>query len=223
MTTRWPSTTTTRAPRTRPSLSPSPTSWSTTPTPRRYAHRDRRLEPGWRHGRPRGRHDHVHPRRRRMRQHRQRLRLHDRATATAAPTPANVDLDLTCVNDDPVANADNVNVHETRPTTTSRPTSLATIRRRQRRTLSVSAVSSPTGGTVELNGETVTFTPDADLCGNGVGGFDYDVSDGDGGIDLAHVTVNVNCVSNDPPAAVDDPRLRDRGHRPRGPRSRHGR
>ena len=43
--------------------------------------------------------------------------------------------------------------------------------------LSVTAVSSPTNGTVALNGDgTITFTPAANF--NGTGGFDYTVSDG---------------------------------------------
>ena len=51
----------------------------------------------------------------------------------------------------------------------------------------------------------VTFTPDADVCGNGEASFEYAISDGNGGTDSAHVTVDLNCVSNVPPVAVDDP------------------
>ena len=71
-------------------------------------------------------------------------------------------------------------------------------------TLTVSSVFNATGGTVNLAAGVVTFTPDADLCGNGEASFDYAISDGHGGTDSAHVTVDINCVSNVPPVAVDD-------------------
>ncbi len=114
------------------------------------------------------------------------------------------DVDLTCVNDDPVANADTVNVDENSAANDVTAAILANDTDVDNLTLVVSAVSNPTGGTVDLTAGVVTFTPDADLCGNGEGGFDYTVSDGDGGLDDAHVTVDINCVSNDPPVAVDD-------------------
>ena len=41
------------------------------------------------------------------------------------------------------------------------------------------------------------------VCGAGAGGFDYTVSDGRGGTDVGHVTVDLTCV-DDPPTAVDD-------------------
>jgi hypothetical protein len=71
-------------------------------------------------------------------------------------------------------------------------------------TLVVDGVSNPTGGTVDLTAGVVTFTPTHDLCGNGEGGFDYSISDGHGGSDSAHVTVDINCVTNTAPVAVDD-------------------
>ena len=70
-------------------------------------------------------------------------------------------------------------------------------------TLSVSGVSNPTGGSVNLTAGVVTFTPTADLCGDDAGSFDYDMSDGHGGSDSASVTVDLTCV-NDAPVAVDD-------------------
>ena len=69
--------------------------------------------------------------------------------------------------------------------------------------LSVSGVSNETGGIVELDGDHITFTPDADLCGDGEGGFDYTADDGAGGSDVAHVTIDITCV-NDAPVATDD-------------------
>ena len=70
-------------------------------------------------------------------------------------------------------------------------------------TLTVDAVSNVTGGSVDLAAGVVTFTPDPNLCGNGAGGFDYTVGDGNGGSDGAHVTVDITCV-NDAPVATDD-------------------
>jgi hypothetical protein len=69
--------------------------------------------------------------------------------------------------------------------------------------LTVTAVSNATGRAVSISAGSVHFVPAANLCGAGAGGFDYTVSDGRGGSDLGHVTVNIACV-DDPPAAVDD-------------------
>jgi Bacterial Ig domain/Bacterial cadherin-like domain/RTX calcium-binding nonapeptide repeat (4 copies) len=69
--------------------------------------------------------------------------------------------------------------------------------------LTVAAVSNATGGTAAIAGGTIQFNPAADLCGAAVGGFDYTVSDGRGGTDVGHVTVDLACVG-DAPTAVDD-------------------
>ena len=69
-------------------------------------------------------------------------------------------------------------------------------------TLTVTAVSGATGGSVAIVAGTIRFEPTADSCGAGVAGFDYRVSDGRGGTDVGHVTVTVTCV-DDPPTAVD--------------------
>ncbi len=66
-----------------------------------------------------------------------------------------------------------------------------------------SGISNASGGSVELDGETITFTPDADLCGDGAAGFDYTTSDGNGGTDTGHVSIDLAC-ENDAPVAVDD-------------------
>ena len=69
-------------------------------------------------------------------------------------------------------------------------------------TLSVSATTAPTSGTVVINaGLTVTYTPDADFNGND--SFTYTMSDGQGGSATATVNVTVSAV-NDDPTAVDD-------------------
>ncbi len=69
--------------------------------------------------------------------------------------------------------------------------------------LTVTDVAAASGGTIELSGATITFTPSRELCGDGAGGFDYTVEDGRTGSDEGHVTVDIVCV-DDEPVAVDD-------------------
>jgi hypothetical protein len=69
--------------------------------------------------------------------------------------------------------------------------------------LTVTAVANATGGAVSISSGTIHFVPAANLCGAGAGGFDYTVSDGRGGTDAGHVTVDLTCVP-DAPTAVDD-------------------
>jgi hypothetical protein len=66
--------------------------------------------------------------------------------------------------------------------------------------LTVTAVSNASGGTVDLTGGIVTFTPTPDY--NGPASFDYTVSDG-ALTDTGTVTLTVTPV-NDAPVAVDD-------------------
>jgi VCBS repeat-containing protein len=69
-------------------------------------------------------------------------------------------------------------------------------------TRTIATVSGAAGGTAMLNPDgSVTFTPAPDF--DGVAGFDYVVSDGNGGTDTGHVTIDVAAV-DDPPTAVDD-------------------
>ena len=82
-------------------------------------------------------------------------------------------------------------------------------------TLVVSDVGSATGGTADVTGGVVTFTPDADVCGDGPAQFDYAVSDGHGGTDEGHVTVDITCAPNDAAGRDRRRRLRHRGHRTR--------
>jgi hypothetical protein len=55
--------------------------------------------------------------------------------------------------------------------------------------LTITAVGTASHGTVTLNGSDIVFTPGLDFVSSG--GFDYTVSDGHGGTDTAHVTVNL--------------------------------
>lgn len=67
--------------------------------------------------------------------------------------------------------------------------------------LTISGVSNPTGGTVDLADGIATFTPDLNLCGVAEGGYDFDVSDGtDAG--TGYATVDIAC-ENDPPIPSD--------------------
>jgi large repetitive protein len=63
-------------------------------------------------------------------------------------------------------------------------------------TLSITAVSSPVNGTVNLVGTTITFTPDVNFFG--AASFDYTVSDGNGGTDIGRVNVTVAPVNDAP-------------------------
>ncbi len=67
--------------------------------------------------------------------------------------------------------------------------------------LTIKSVQDPVNGTVDYDGDTITFTPDPDF--NGKATFTYTVDDGNGGEDTATVTVDVTPV-NDGPDANDD-------------------
>ena len=66
--------------------------------------------------------------------------------------------------------------------------------------LTVTAVSNPTNGTVDLSGNTITFSPESGFVGQA--GFDYTVSDGEL-TDTGHVMITVTFV-NDPPIVLND-------------------
>ncbi|HEU5205296.1 MAG TPA: Ig-like domain-containing protein, partial [Candidatus Limnocylindrales bacterium] len=100
---------------------------------------------------------------------------------------ASVTIDITCVNEPPVATGDSLTVGEDAPADVTAQL-LANDTDPNSDTLAVSGVSSASGGSVDLTAGVVTFTPAADLCGDGAGGFEYDVSDGNGGSDSASGT-----------------------------------
>jgi hypothetical protein len=70
-------------------------------------------------------------------------------------------------------------------------------------TLSVTAVTQPTNGTVAItnSGADVSYTPNANLFGTDT--FNYTVNDGNGGTDTGSVTVTVTSVNDDPVANND--------------------
>jgi len=73
-------------------------------------------------------------------------------------------------------------------------------------TLTVTGVSSATGGSASYTATSVTFTPNPGFTGSG--SFNYTMTDGLGGSDTATVTVSVTASApvNSPPDAVDDNR-----------------
>ena len=115
-----------------------------------------------------------------------------------------VSIDLACTADDPAANDDTVTVAEDSADTDVTAALLANDSDPDGDTLTVTGVSNATGGSVDLTAGVVTFTPDAGACGDGYGGFDYTIDDGDGNTDSAHATVDVTCVNDDPVATDDD-------------------
>ncbi len=79
--------------------------------------------------------------------------------------------------------------------------------------LTVTSVANVSGGIAAVDAGVVTFTPDADECGNDAGSFDYTVSDGNGGSDTAHVSIDLECV-NDAPVGVADSGMVDQASGP---------
>ncbi|WP_428806620.1 tandem-95 repeat protein [Vibrio lamellibrachiae] len=77
-------------------------------------------------------------------------------------------------------------------------------------TLKITDVSTAVNGSfvVDYNSKTITFTPTKDF--NGEATFEYSISDDNGGVDTATVTLNVTPV-NDPPKAGDDHYLNSLG------------
>jgi len=67
--------------------------------------------------------------------------------------------------------------------------------------VAIQAVTQPENGSVDNDGEAVTYTPDADF--NGTDSFTYTVTDGNGGTATATVTIAVAMVNEDPIAQVD--------------------
>ncbi len=111
-----------------------------------------------------------------------------------------VTVTITAVNDGPIAVADLVTTAEDTAVTIAGATLVGNDTDVDGDALTVTAVASPTGGTVALNGGNPVFTPTANFVG--AAGFDYTVSDGALAA-TAHVMVVVTAV-DDGPTAVDD-------------------
>ena len=115
------------------------------------------------------------------------------ATATA-------NLTATAVNDAPVAVDDAATTDEDTPLNISLASLLANDTDVDGNTLSITAVSGATGGSVVISGANVVFTPSANF--NGTAGFSYTLSD-DTLTDTGLVQITVSAV-NDAPVATDD-------------------
>ena len=116
---------------------------------------------------------------------------------------ASATVDITCVNDDPVAGDDEASGTEDNDVTIVASTLLDddTDEDNDHGDLTVTGVANGVGGTPSLDSGTITFTPDADVCGDAT--FDYTVEDGDGGSDTGTVTIDLTCVNEQPVANED--------------------
>ncbi|TPH12265.1 retention module-containing protein, partial [Litorilituus lipolyticus] len=112
---------------------------------------------------------------------------------------ATVTLTVNAQNDDPVAVDDIISLNEDDGATVIDV--LANDSDLDGDSLTVTAVTQPTHGTVTLVNGVVTYIPEPNF--NGVVTFTYTISDGNGGTDTATVTLTVN-GQNDEPLAVDD-------------------
>ena len=103
----------------------------------------------------------------------------DSGEANDTSNTATVSITVVCVNDPPVATDDDATGTEDTDLTIAKATLLANDSDGgDGGALSLTAVSSPSGGTVEISGSNVVFHPAANLCGSNVASFQYTVSDG---------------------------------------------
>jgi arylsulfatase A-like enzyme len=108
-----------------------------------------------------------------------------------------VTLDVACLNDPPVASDDGVS--GTRDTELVLPVSgegspAANDSDVDGDALAVAAVGGETGGSISIVDAEIRFQPEAELCGEGAAGFDYTVTDGQGGSDDGRVTIDLACT-----------------------------
>lgn len=115
-----------------------------------------------------------------------------------ASTVGIVEVAVTPINDAPIAFDDLVPVVEETPTVID---ALANDLDVDGDTLTFLAITQPAHGTAQLAGGIVTYTPAANYFGPD--GFDYTVSDGNGGFDSGHVTLTVANVNDAPVAKAD--------------------
>ena len=110
----------------------------------------------------------------------------------------NVDITVTNINDVPVANADSATIDEDNNIAID---VIANDVDADGDTLTITNLTFPSDGSVSCNGNTCTYTPDANF--NGVDSFTYTINDGNGETDTATVTITVNSIQ-DAPVANDD-------------------
>ena len=106
---------------------------------------------------------------------------------------ATVNITINPVNDNPVANDDTAAADEDVSISINVLSNDTDVDGDQ---LVVENVTQPANGTVTNNGADVTYTPNANF--NGTDTFTYTVSDGNGGVDTAMVSVTINPVNDSP-------------------------
>jgi large repetitive protein len=121
------------------------------------------------------------------------------ATDGTTPVTADVNVTVTPVNDAPVALDDSTTTPEDTPVTILVRSNDSDV---DNDPLTVISFSDPANGSVVLDGSgNLVYTPDLDFTGTDT--FTYVISDGNGGTDLATVTVNVGGVNDAPEANPD--------------------
>jgi len=110
---------------------------------------------------------------------------------TADSPTATVSLKIAPVNDAPTANDDSAATKENVPVIINVTANDSDI---DGDTITISSVSEATGGTVEITGGGVKFTPNQNF--RGTAGFKYTINDGKGGTATGSVTVTVNPPEN---------------------------
>ena len=113
---------------------------------------------------------------------------------------ATVDVTVNPVNDAPVAVDDSASTNEDTPVTVNVVSNDTDV---EGDSLTVSAVTQGTNGTVTFAGGTVTYTPNSNFSGPDT--FTYTVSDGNGGTDTATVDVTVSPVNDPGTVTIEQP------------------
>jgi len=104
-------------------------------------------------------------------------------------------------NDAPDANNDVIAASEDVITTISSATLLANDSDIDGNPLTITSVQAATNGTVSLNAGNVIFTPNTNYFGPA--SFTYTISDGQGGVDTATVSLNIASINDNPDAVAD--------------------
>ncbi|MFN2579063.1 MAG: Ig-like domain-containing protein [Pyrinomonadaceae bacterium] len=111
---------------------------------------------------------------------------------------ATVNVNVAAVNDNPTATDDSATTNEDTPVNVTVLTNDSDL---DGDSLTVSAVTQGTHGSVTTDGTSVTYAPAANFNGNDT--FTYTIADGHGGTATASVNVTINAV-NDAPVAAND-------------------